>query len=368
MNKILFISNVRPLSNSKEGKSGFTWTIYQYLLSKKYEVELLVMPNNKGIIYNQLDLFALIRKKIRVKWDMYNKIFVYPDTLLTSLPEFVLNKTIVLAPDATSMARWSKYKAYKNDNAVSYIKILYQYLLAKRFMCFEDRYINRINKYIVVGMKDRSWLRRKSTKKYWENIQYLPHPLVSNAIVEFKNINLMVYQNKRFIFSGDMSYSYVGKNISLLSNELDKLSNDEKIDILVVGGNNKWVADLLSNASGVNVKYIEWIDDYTQICQIGRDVHCVPLIAGAGTKNRVLTALANGLEVISTPKGTENINLNGITHVIVKKQMNSFAKAMIKSAKNKYSIAEISQLLNERKMFRKRVQQDFINVMDKILL
>ena len=357
------------MPNSREGKSGFTWAIYEHLIHTEYETKLLIISNttNESFMSNQLDLFALKKKTLNVDWNEYRKIFIYPDTLLLSLPEKVLNKTIVFAPDATSMARWSKYKAYKNDKSVSWIKKLYQYLLAKRFICFEDKYIEHVNKYIVVGINDRRWLRKKLKRSLWSKILYLPHPLVKNAMIDLDNIKIKVYSKKRFVFSGDMSYSYVGQNIAELSEAFNKFSNDEKLNVLVVGGHNKWVSDILCKSKGLNVTYIKWVDDYKDICQIGRDVHCVPLIAGAGTKNRVLTALANGLEVISTPKGVENIRLDGLTHVFVKKRMYSFAQLMLESAKKNYLTKEIEDLLIERKMFRQKVQKEYFAAMKKIL-
>jgi len=69
---------------------------------------------------------------------------------------------------------------------------------------------------------------------------------------------------------------------------------------------------------GNNVRYVEWVDDYTTVL-LPNDVHVVPLFAGAGTKNRVVTALSYNCRVISTDIGLENTNYNSTDIFKVKK-------------------------------------------------
>lgn len=371
--KVLFITDVQPKKDSKEGRSGFTWTIYAYLKKQEsVEIELKVYESREtqSVIQNQLSIFALKGGDIQAEWDKYDKVLIYPDSLLVSLPKYTLHKVIVLGPDATSMARWSKYRAYCVDTNAGKIKRIYQRMFAARFLALEKKYIPLVERYLVVGISDCRWLRKHLDKKYRDKVQFLPHPLVNNALVDFSSITLQSGQRKRFVFAGDMSYSYVGRNIQQLSDALRETIPKEvsPINILIVGGKNKWVYDIFQQNDRLNVTYIKWVEDYQSVCQIGRDVHCVPLIAGAGTKNRVLTALANGLEVITTRKGVENIPLAGLTHLYVTKNMHRFAKFIIAVSQSSNSADELEQLIHERTGFRDTINRLFRTAMKKLVV
>ena len=156
-----------------------------------------------------------------------------------------------------------KYDVYMKDKSVSVIKKIYQYLYYKRFIYFERRYIPKVDKYIVVGENDREWLqnylKRDMDRK---KVVFLRHPLLSYSMADLEKIEIPNDKKKRFIFAGDMRYSYVGQNIKDLAENLNKLleKNDDKLSIVVVGKANKWIADIFSQVRYLNVEYFTWIE------------------------------------------------------------------------------------------------------------
>lgn len=360
--KIAIVTSITPNKKNTGGPSGLIWEIQEYLKQDEaLEIRTVVINLSKNKYIKQLQTWGVFFNKCHYDFSKYDKIIIYPDFLLGYLPKEVYDKIIVLAPDASSMVAARKYKLYKKNNRRFFIKKIYQCMYLKNYIRFERKYIPLVNKYIVVGINDRRWLKCHLNKKDKLKVKFLRHPLLSYSMTNLLNNEYSKCYKKRFIFSGDMRYSYVGVNIDLLARELSNILSKENrnIDIVVVGKNNKWVADILKKQKELNVKYYKWIEKYQDICRIGQDVHCIPLMAGGGTKNRVLTALANGLEVISTPIGTENIPIKNLTHVFVCKNMKIFAKKMIEQSVVMLNENDIKNMIKERLFFRDCITKEF---------
>ncbi|WP_018999417.1 glycosyltransferase [Megamonas rupellensis] len=360
---LAIVTSIAPNKKNTGGPSGLIWEIQELLKQKSdINIDTFIVNSSKNKYIAQLNTWGIYQGKYKNSLEKYDKILLYPDFLLGYMPSNILEKIIVLAPDASSMVGKRKYDVYMKDESINIVKKVYQYLYYKRFVFFEKKYIPKVNKYIVVGENDRDWLQsylKINSDK--EKVVFLRHPLLSYSMVDLEKIEVSNDKNKRFIFAGDMRYSYVGQNIKNLAENLNRLleKNDDKLSIVVVGKANKWIADIFSQVRYLNVEYFTWIEHYQDICQINRDVHCIPLIAGGGTKNRVLTAIANGLEIISTKIGTENIPIKGLTNVFICENMNEFANKMIKQS-NYYLTEENSKILiKERLIFRKNITKEF---------
>lgn len=72
------------------------------------------------------------------------------------------------------------------------------------------------------------------------------------------------------------------------------------------------------SASGVNCRHILWVDNYVQSIS-EYDIQLSPISVGAGTKGKVLDALANGLLTIGTPYALENITVRNMDSCILYK-------------------------------------------------
>lgn len=361
--RIAIVTSIPPDRENRGGPSGLIWEIEQFLTnSTAHDVTTIIVPVSGNKYVRQLHTWGRALRSLDIALDAYDKILVYPDFLLARLPKRYYRKITVLAPDASSMVGRRKYKQYRGDASVSWIKIWYQYLYAKNFLCFEKEYIPAVEHYLVVGKKDRLWLRRHLRDSDREIVKFLLHPLLSHSLLPLDISSMKRPQGRRFVFSGDMRYSYVGKNIVALAKYLSEEDSSlvSKLHILVVGKNNKWIAELFSKETNAQVSYEAWVECYQDICVMGQDVHCVPLVAGGGTKNRVVTALANGLELISTSVGVENIPLSSGQSVYVCNSMQNFAAQMIMlQQEGAWNAHKMELAVQAAELFRQRVTDGF---------
>lgn len=359
---IAVLTTIEPDKYNRNGPSGLLWEIIAVLERLGCMVEVcLYKQKNTSAICSHLSIMGLMSYQAEDSFiNLENKDFllVYPDVLLYSINSNVYEKTILLAPDATSMVRLRKYLAYKNEKQ-RIVSRIYQYLFYKRFLCFENKYIPRVLKYVVVGINDRRWLLNSCDKNSKKKISFLRHPLLSGSMIELVANKYDSEVEKRFVFAGDMSFSYIGDNVRKIADALEQNLMDKKINILVLGKKNKWIHDIFKLKENINAKYIEWLDNYGDVCLIGKDVHCVPLLTGAGTKNRVVTAIANGVEVITTSIGIENVIHHGLQGVFVINDMGNFAKKMIDLNNGVMSLDEQCDIIRERQWFREKTTEEF---------
>ena len=306
-------------------------------------------------------------KKINIDFNNYEKIIVYPENLAFGIPKNFRRKITVLGPDSPSLRDARIYKEMKKNNISileTWIKGIY-YNIAKYH---EYRLLKQIESFLVVGKTDRLWMKKNSyiinKLSLKEKIKFLRHPILSRVVKE--NLEKENIEKKRFIFSGDLNYKFNNRFITVIVNELEKFDNisyKNFLNIVVVGKKNKWIVDLFENIKICNVNYIEWIEDYNDVCVIGQDVHCLPLLVGAGTKNRALTAIANGLEIITTPIGVENIMYKNLTSIYITKNAKLFARYMIKLNNRFFYESDLNNLIKERQIFRKNVEAEYKRVL-----
>ena len=234
---------------------------------------------------------------------------------------------------------------------------------------FQEKYwCNNLNKIVVVGEQDKKWIDANNMKNNKSsNVFYLHHPLLKNDLIDIANneYDNFSVKEKRFIFSGDLSRIYIGTYFTQLIDYMKEW--DITPEIVIVGKKNRWIYDIFLQLTILKITYLEWVEDYSDICQIGRDIHCVPLKAGAGTKNRILTAVANGVDVITTEIGVENVCVKDVSNVFVVKSCKEFAEVMYSQYKKK--ITDYNNIiLRERLNFREKVQKEFARDIKRIFL
>lgn len=361
--RVAIVTSIPPDRENRGGPSGLIWEIEQYLKNHtSHDVTTITISESKNKYLRQFHTWGRALRPLNISLDAYDKVLVYPDFLLARLPRKYDTKITVLAPDASSMVGRRKYKQYQNDETVSWIKTVYQYLYAQNFLCFEKEYIPAVEHYLVVGKKDRLWLRSHLREEERGIVKFLLHPLLSHSLLPLDINSMKKPQGRRFVFSGDMRYSYVGKNIIALAKHLNEAPSSlvSQLHILVVGKNNKWIADLFSKETNARISYEAWVERYQDICIMGQDIHCVPLLAGGGTKNRVVTALANGVELISTSVGVENIPLSSGQSVYVCNSMQNFAAQMIMlQQEGAWNAHKMELAVQAAELFRQRVTDGF---------
>lgn len=372
--KFLVVTTIVPDKRNIGGPSGIIWEVIEYLKLQGNEIDIYNIPKDTASFQSQLhimgwgkyDLRGLNRNPANYDW-----ILLYPDVLVRSIPQTMLAKTIVLAPDATSMVRIRKCRMYPCNSIKNVIRKLYQYVFYRSFLYIERKYIKQVHRYLVVGINDRRWLRFHTSKAAWKKVVFLRHPLLSYSMSNLHAtlpVSFAKDEKLRFVFAGDLSYSYVGNSIREIAISLAK--KQATLSILVVGKRNQWVYDefLQYGGTSLEIRFIPWVENYQDVCRIGLDIHCMPLISGGGTKNRTVTAIANGLEVITTPIGAENIILDCVDHVTICKDMKAFADKIIQiQRRGIFSSYEAEKMLDKRENFRKKTTSEFQNTLLNVI-
>ena len=167
-----------------------------------------------------------------------------------------------------------------------------------------EKYVSKISTCsYTVGVSDANMYKYL----FNSNAKYVPHPYNPNS--DGKKAIVWNGEDKlRICFAGALSHFYTGELLVEICNEFinkkDEFNN--KVEFFFLG--NCYCQDSLEKLkkAGYTVNtcaYAESFEDY--LCNT--HLLMVPLMVGAGTKNRVLNALSLGLDLISTSIGVENI-------------------------------------------------------------
>lgn len=360
--KILVLSFITPNEFNKNGPSGVLYEVIRYL-DNLLDIDFVVLPEKRGVSRIFRD-YGVYIKKSTVDFSLYTHILVYPNVVILSVPKSYWHKVVMLGPDSSSLlfARFLKI-----SDGTRWLKYKIRYYFALRF---EKQIVKKVKYSVVVGREDVLW-QKHVCNQYFNNrnIVFLRHPLLTSNLIS--ELHLCLSDDKRFIFSGDLSKHYVGHYISNIVEFLrGKISFcNRKMNILVIGKNNYWVYKEFKSVDGISLSYIEWIDDYRDVCCMGRDIHCVPLVTGAGTKNRVLSAVANAVEVITTNIGIESILYTKETreYIHVVNTPEDFVKCML-LCHNSHDLSEanLDKRIEAAKCFRDRTTLEFKNTLDYI--
>lgn len=356
MKKILWVTAIKPSKFNIGGPSGLPWEIIRQLRDMGYDVTIQMVEIHNPLLL-RLSRLGFFMSKCKNRLDEYDKIMAYPDFMANYIPRKHWSKTISMGPDASSfvMARLHRIgHGWRRFLFAIYMKI-------QRYN--EKCWMRGLDKVCVVGKNDKRWLLMQRIEK--SKVVFLVHPFLSNSLIDLSSLQPVLNARKRFVFAGDLSSHYVGTFFYELLSSIQKL--DEQFLILVVGKRNYWVYEVLKKAAACTVKYVSWVDDYRNICVVGRDIHCVPMLAGGGTKNRVLTALANCLEVITTPIGLENIYHEGVEGIHVCRNASAFAKKMLEINRHDVTKDEMKNLLMSRRRFRIDVDNRFRSSLGELL-
>jgi hypothetical protein len=293
---ILILTAIKPDKNNFGGPSGLIWECVRVLKeSNFYDINISIIQVN-----SKLNKLGIYHKYLDEDLGNFDEVFVYPFNLFFYINPLYRNKTYVLGPDSPSLLFTRFYK-----NSENYKNKFRNFILKHWFIYQEKKLLNSCKKYFVVGNNDSRWLKNINYDNK-QKIKYLTHPILT-SIIEDKYIsdNPLLNENA-LIFAGDMSEKYTGKYVKEIGSILEEIN----LPIIIVGKNNRWIYEYFLNFNKKNITYIEWIENYNSICNPKYHIHIIPLINGAGTKNRTLTACAKGVNIISTNIGLENIIYN----------------------------------------------------------
>lgn len=295
---VVFISSIVPNPENHGGPSGLPWEMIESLKQNGWDVQLQVFPLPVNRIRRRLTQLSIPIEKFLINQKDADVYIVYPFYLGRLIPSELRSRAILLGPDATSML-------YKRFARIQSGWGRWRSILISRWFVSQERWAAKHYAGIaVVGRNDVRWLRYFAVE-FAAQIHYIPHPILSH--VAQPSPGKGIGARPRLVFAGDLSSKYVGDFFQTINyKDFATALNLVDCELLVVGKGNRAVHNMIS--THLPSQYVAWVEDYASLCDPLRDVHAIPLMAGAGTKNRTLTALAMNVIVVSTPIGTENVD------------------------------------------------------------
>lgn len=368
MKKILILMETDEIKiKNWGGGRGLIWEI-QKNLEKNNQVTVKILSKGKSYykrLFNQYGGYCFC--KIDNDFNEYDFIIVFPAYVVFLIPKTYSKKTIAVGPDSFSLNAASLFRG--TENLVHKYAIRYFFLLISKVL--EYAVLNRVKKMFVVGRTDQLYMKRNAllSDEYKQKIYFLHHPIITHEYNE-NNKKIERQDIRNFVFSGDMPEKYQKKSVKDLIYWLNTylICQKKSINIVIVGKNNEWIYRYFMklDPTKANVKYINWIDDYRDICIAGKYIHCFPLCSGSGTKNRTLTAIINSVEIITTPIGIENIKYKGVYGVYIRRNMQRFAKEMIRLNKIDISDSYLKWIRDSRIQFIRNMEIIFNKDIDLI--
>lgn len=253
-------------------------------------------------VFLNLPLFAYIRigEKIgkRIAVEKSDVVWWYPSEIF-KVPRSLLGyHHVVTGPDCASLTPFRTLQvplAYKKRlNFIGYFKILVSSLKMER------EYQTHKTLMHVVGMYDAYKLREINPDI---DVFFLLHPhyaLSSKSMVNFNKKKLkLLLAGTRSRWNEDDTVAFV----NTLCKQCGELALHYSITFLGKG----WDDEVIKlKLVGYDCNVLKWVDNYIEeIAQY--DIQVTLQSVGAGTKGKVLDALANGLLVIGSEIALENI-------------------------------------------------------------
>ena len=289
MKSILIVTDVDLEPENHTGPSSLLWEIAKFIRARtKKEFKCKVVSTR------ELNSSAISAS---------DRLLVYPQHVLLKIPFVFWPKATVLGPDSCVLlfSRFIKSKNVRMAGKIRYVIALAAYSF------FELCMLLLVKKVWLVGRLDVKAFAF-GFGRYSSKVSYLIHP--SNSTYTHWRRPSEKALASRLIMFGDLQAKYVWYIPELIS----ALQSGNNLKVLITGRRNKWLADELRDCSSTDVEFVEWVDDFSEICG-DRDIHFFPLAAGAGTKNRVLGSLQFHVPIIASPVALENIAEDAETRI-----------------------------------------------------
>lgn len=326
MDKILFISLYEP--NKYGGRVGGTVILINDILSvvpPNYDVDLIVYGKNsiesdmpKNVSFVSWNSIARREGKKSFKSKLpkglykdyssytldvkgYSKIVFYPYFCSLFNLENVQGNIYTIGMDSGPMLYLRGFLNHSDFKNKAFC--LYEYFQA---LDIDKKAAAVSQKVFCVGDTDAAYYRCA----YASDARFVHHP-VTSLIDDFIPIKWEQNQKLKLCFPGGMTQFYVKgiaeKIIDLIGDESDYFK--DRVEISFLGAVKfKELKNSLDRAvaKGISVNYTEFADSFEEYLS-NQHVVLLPLAVGVGTKNKTLSSLGMGLDMIGTPFAMENV-------------------------------------------------------------
>lgn len=326
MDKILFISLYEP--NKYGGRVGGTVILINDILSvvpPNYDVDLIVygkdsiesdLPKNVSFVsWNSIarregkkSFKSKLPKGLYKDYSSYtldvkgySKIVFYPYFCSLFNLENVQGNIYTIGMDSGPMLYLRGFLNHSDFKNKAFC--LYEYFQA---LDIDKKAAAVSQKVFCVGDTDAAYYRCA----YASDARFVHHP-VTSLIDDFIPIKWEQNQKLKLCFPGGMTQFYVKgiaeKIIDLIGDESDYFK--DRVEISFLGAVKfKELKNSLDRAvaKGISVNYTEFADSFEEYLS-NQHVVLLPLAVGVGTKNKTLSSLGMGLDMIGTPFAMENV-------------------------------------------------------------
>ena len=334
MKRVLFISLYEPCKYG--GRAGGPVILLNDILEsteQDIEVDLL--------IYKKDEIVAELKKNINfIPWSSLTK-KIKNKSLYEMIPksmgkdfscyeiDLIGYEKVILYPYFSSLFKFKNCKAEiytigMDSGPMLYLRgiINHKRLLSKIFCMYMfgqaihiDKKAARISKKVfTVGKSDAEFYR----SVYIVDAEFISHP-VTKLIDNYTPIKWEQGSKLKICFPGGNSQFYTYGLVEGIINLLQENSNKykDKVEISILGKiGYRELEQALRKAKevGFTINYEEYVEDFEKYLSM-HHIILLPLLVGAGTKNKALSSLGMGLDFIGTPIAIENVNLIKKEHI-----------------------------------------------------
>ena len=242
-----------------------------------------------------------------VRSEKYDVVWLYPHIWAKLAWELSTQKFVITSPDCESLNKIRRMSDPVFMNG--FFSSLHSWVYQRQDIRLEKR-LNQPNILMhYVGLNDKLFYERhtKAKNAFW--VEH-PHYEVREKKIGFTEKKL------RVLIPGEYNF-FMKTDIDFMVDDFVKRANElhDKISIVFLGKKWESVSEILIKA-GFECKHKKWVDNYIEEI-VKYDVQITPISNGAGTKAKVLDALANGLLVIASDCAAENIRVNNSESILI---------------------------------------------------
>ncbi|MEG0221496.1 MAG: glycosyltransferase [Clostridia bacterium] len=272
-----------------------------------------------------------MHKYLKENSEEYDLIYIKRLRMAQYAKYFDKNKVLIDITD--SLTKYYK-RVYKKTNGIKKILNIEEYLKHK---IYEKRIVEKY-KSVVCSNDEKKYIINKFKLK--SNKINVVENLIDFNLWDVKKEMKGKEKRKQLVFSGILDYEPNIMAVNYFANNvIDILGDDYKLNVVGKNYSNSLVRKN-------KIKYIGYVDNMAN--ELSKyDIYICPIIAGSGTKNKILQAMSVGLPIVSTTLGTEGLHDECKNFIFYANKPEEFIKA-IKEI-NKLSNNELKTLIVNQK-------------------
>lgn len=272
-----------------------------------------------------------MHKYLKENSEEYDLIYIKRLRMAQYAKYFDKNKVLIDITD--SLTKYYE-RVYKKTNGIKKFLNIEEYLKHK---IYEKRIVEKY-KSVVCSNDEKKYIINKFKLK--SNKINVVENLIDFNLWDVKKEMKGKEKRKQLVFSGILDYEPNIMAVNYFANNvIDILGDDYKLNVVGKNYSNSLVRKN-------KIKYIGYVDNMAN--ELSKyDIYICPIIAGSGTKNKILQAMSVGLPIVSTTLGTEGLHNECKNFIFYANKPEEFIKA-IKEI-NKLSNKELKTLIVNQK-------------------